>query len=259
MYNIYNYIIIIPMLEQEIGVLDNFGSAIRDRDLLGWIFLQTKDSIHGAINPPTDCYDFWNNWPTYMVVPWILCTNGAVSRLATELKKYGNVAYAPKFPFCGMWDMNHASKLLHHKIWDVLDHHETNGDIRLIWHSLGWIIAAKSLDEDINTEWLRINNLATAATPWQWAPLSKPMFFSKAARQLNIPKGFPISNIDDRVTTWGNYISEEDTGVPPEYQRLTQWFSSIAQEVWMEGFTHTDFINGPKLESFVRLLEGTNQ
>lgn len=220
---------------------------------LRWLGRQTRDNLLGFLTPPEESFDYGNNAPTYLLIPGLGCNNGAMQNLWDELKKQANVSYTPS-----LWgwfgSMDWAAKIVEQKVWELLKMHEFNGDLHLLGHSQGGLIAFKSLSPSINTKGFKIHSLTAAATPFLGAPVAKLISpFSSGATQINSLGWFLTEGIDpysDHVT---NIITQDDTIVPQKYQQIPGYISQKVQTVLFSG-DHTDVINGEKVQEVVQIL-----
>ena len=136
---------------------------------------------------PKDSLDFGNNAPTALLVQGFGCKKGVMSILGNLLKNNMNVVYAPDFPFMNTCSITEAATILEPTIRKVMEQ-EKNGDVMLIGHSNGGLIALLALHMATK---LKVHNVVTMGTPHKGAPQAEKMaHLSSSCREINAEGGF---------------------------------------------------------------------
>jgi len=156
-----------------------------------------------------------------------------------------NVAYAPVFPHWNTGSVAGSAALLRRKIRAILDERERNGDLSIVAHSLGGLIALEALKDSV-----RVRTMATLAAPFGGSPqarLAAP--FSAGARDIGAWAGNAAPWAERPMDRLECHVSEQDSVVPPENQLPPPWMAPDVV-VRHEGFQHFDFLVGPKAAAF---------
>lgn len=198
-----------------------------------------------SLRAPRDVFDHGNNAPTVLLVHGFLTRPGCLSAAGERLAERFNVAYAPVFPHWNTGSVAGSAALLRRKIRMILCEREKNGDLSVVAHSLGGLIALEALKESV-----RVRTLATLATPFGGSPqarLAAP--FSAGARDIGDWGRNAAPWADKPMDRLECHVSGQDSVVPPENQLPPPWMEPDAV-VRHEGFQHFDFLLGPKAAAF---------
>jgi len=228
--------------------LNTLFGAIGDKEFMKGFFEQTKMSLMWLLKSAEDNFDHGNNAPTVLLCHGLWCTNKAMESLWECLREWFNVAYAPNFSLLNTWDMSTSAGQLWRKIQFILDTYETNWDLHILSHSTWWLIALQAL---LGGKGKQVNSLTTCATPFQWAPIAKLAFPSKAAAQINA--WFLGDNIPpiDSIQSLYMRVAMSATWIPPQSQELD--IDIFPQHtIYHHDFTHTSFIVWEKKDHFAK-------
>jgi hypothetical protein len=241
------------MQKNLISSLSSLRDTCGDRELIWWFTRQTALNLQALFKQPKDNFDHGNNAPTIVLTAGLLCNNGPMRLLWEELNENFNIAYAPQSIGLNFRDIEKASSQLWNKVASVLEEHETNLDLHLLWHSLWWLVSIEAL---MNTHRLKVNTVLTCATPFWWTEMANFVPFFKAARQINTSWWFLSGkwNIDNKIEKLCINVSKDDVFVLPQSQIPDTTLSSKVQILEHNWFKHTDFIIWHKVKAFSTIV-----
>ncbi len=210
-------------------------------------------NIKGFLIPEQDTYDH-SNGKTVVLSPGFTCTPSAMKELGDELREYFNVVYSPIYPRFNTWPVRQSSALLAQKLQEITQYVH-DGDINVIGHSLGGLIAVEAVKM---ASWMRVDNVLALSTPFRGtktAQMLQNVF--PACKDMSEPYGY-LNNtkIGDKLH-WKliAHVSEMDSVVPAFSQipqkTIAHWKIQVVRH---KDFDHGNFVIGSTVKKVAEVI-----
>lgn len=188
-----------------------------------------------------DSFNF-KDWKTIVLTPWFWCFPHVMSLLWKELQEHFNVVYSPTLRNINTVSIKISAKDLQEKLAKIL-RYTHDGDISLVWHSMGGLISIEALKMAF---WMKINSILTMWTPFGGTPLANVCSpFLKSCQEINTSGGYLKEvSIGEQLngsliahTSWMDIVVPEVSQEP--HETLAQWKTQIVRH---KHFQHQSFL-----------------
>jgi hypothetical protein len=221
--------------------------------------LRMTSFFRGAVR---DIHDHGNNAPTILVVPGFTHTSLNLLEMGETLAETHNVVFAPNLAWYTS-SVRTMGVIIRKKSQEVLTTHEKNGDLILLGHSLGGVVAIHSLSSrevlSSGTSAPTPSRLYTLGSPHGGVPAARHLFPIPVLQEIAHPDslygGVDTDHISTRVTA---ITLGQDSLVPPENQGSKNLPKSLrsGRDRFMPDFNHLSPLSKGGISEIYRATRG---